>query len=123
MYLFLSYANALMTTLDKSETLDSVTTKSSEPVKKSVTEFRAINTVAEVKNLNSKALIDPYAANADNRILVYSFITGNGTTHENYHDDYEHGAGRRPLQHERENHIPNSVLVITRWIGEGHIGP
>lgn len=124
---FLSNADALMITPEDTETLDSVATKSSEPVKKNGSEFLAIgarvNTVAEVKNLYSKVLIDPYAASADNRILVYRLITEDGTTHENYHDDYEHGAGRRLLRHMRENHIQNAAFVITRWMGEGHIGP
>ena len=124
---FLSNADALMITPEDTETLDSVATKSSEPVKKNSSEFLAIgarvNTVAEVKNLYSKVLIDPYAASADNRILVYRLITEDGTTHENYHDDYEHGAGRRLLRHMRENHIQNAAFVITRWMGEGHIGP
>ena len=51
-----------------------------------------VSTVAEVKNLYSKILIDPYAASADNRILMYRFVTDDVTTHENYHDDYEHGT-------------------------------
>ena len=51
-----------------------------------------VSTVAEVKNWYSKILIDLYAASADNRILVYRFVTDYVTTHENYHDDYEHGT-------------------------------
>ena len=83
-----------METPEETETLDSVKTKSSKPVWGS--EFLAIgaqvSTVAEVKNLYSKILIDPYAASADNRILMYRFVTDDVTTHENYHDDYEHGT-------------------------------
>ena len=64
-----------MITPEESKTLDSVATKSSEPVKKNGSEFLAIsarvNTVAEVKNFYSKVLISPYAASVDNRILVY----------------------------------------------------
>ena len=94
-------------TPEETETLDSVKTKSSKPVWGS--EFLAISaqvsTVAEVKNLYSKIIIDPYVASADNRILVYRFVTDDATTHENYHDDYEHGTGRRLRRHTRETHI------------------
>ena len=52
-----------MVTPEETKTLDSLTTKSSEPVEKSGSEFLAIvarvSTVAEVKNLYSKVLTDP----------------------------------------------------------------
>lgn len=73
--------------------------------------------------MNSKIIIDPYADSSDNRILVYKFVTDYGITHENYYDNYEHGAESRYLRHMRETHIQNAAFVITRWMGEGHIGP
>ena len=114
-----------MVTPEETETIDSITAKSSKPVKKG-SEFLTIgarvSTVAGVKNLYSKILINPYDASVDNHILVYRFVTDNDTTHEIYHDDYEHGAGRRLLQHTREKHIQNAAFLITRWMRDGHIG-
>ncbi|XP_061195102.1 uncharacterized protein LOC133203309 [Saccostrea echinata] len=124
---FLSNADALLVTPEETEHLDSVETKNSDPIKKDGSEFMAfgarVKTVEDVKNMYSKVLIDPYAASADNRILVYRFSTVDGTVHENYHDDCEHGAGRRLLRYMRENQIHNTAFVITRWMGEVHIGP
>ena len=75
-----------MVTPEETETLQNPRNQS-----KTGSEFLTISarvsTVAEVKNLYSKILIDPYDASADNRILVYSFVTDDDTTHENYHDE------------------------------------
>ncbi|XP_061188024.1 uncharacterized protein LOC133196101 [Saccostrea echinata] len=124
---FLSNADVLLVTPEETEHLVSVETKNSDPIKKDGSEFMAfgarVKTVEDVKNMYSKVLIDPYAASADNRILVYRFSTEDGTVHENYHDDCEHGAGRRLLRYMRENQIHNTAFVITRWMGEAHIGP
>ncbi|XP_062583120.1 protein IMPACT-like [Saccostrea cucullata] len=124
---FLTNADALLVTAEETEHLDSVEIKNSEPIKKDGSEFIAfgarVKTVDAVKNMYSKVLIDPYAASADNRILVYRFVTEDGTLHENYHDDSEHGAGRKMLRYMRENNIQNAAFIITRWTGDAYIGP
>ena len=73
----------------------------------------------DVKTTNKQT----YAASAYHCILLYRFIMDDGTTHENYHDDYENGPGRWLQRHMRENHIQSAVFVITRRIQEGHIVP
>ncbi|XP_062598059.1 protein IMPACT homolog [Saccostrea cucullata] len=124
---FLTNADALLVTAEETEHLDSVEIKNSDPIKKDGSEFMAfgarVKTADAVKNMYSKVLIDPYAASADNRILVYRFVTEDGALHENYHDDSEHGAGRKMLRYMRENNIQNAAFVITRWTGDAHIGP
>jgi putative IMPACT (imprinted ancient) family translation regulator len=54
---------------------------------------------------------------------VYRIRTENDKIIENYHDDDEHGAGRRLLRYMQENAIINAAIVVTRWMGDGHIGP
>ncbi|XP_062582155.1 protein IMPACT homolog [Saccostrea cucullata] len=124
---FLTNADALLVTPEETEHLDSVEIKNSDPIKKDGSEFMAfgarVKNVDDVKKMYSKVLIDPYAASADNRILVYRLSTENGTVHENYHDDSEHGAGRKMLRYMKENNINNAAFVITRWMGDAHIGP
>ena len=65
---FLSNTEALMVTPEETETLQNPRNQS-----KTGSEFLTIgawvSTVAEVKNLYSKILIDPYDASADNRIF------------------------------------------------------
>ncbi|XP_062584571.1 uncharacterized protein LOC134246255 [Saccostrea cucullata] len=84
---FLTNADALLVTPEETEHLDSVEIKNSDPIKKDSSEFMAfgarVKTVDGVKNMYSKVLIDPYAASADNRILVYRFSTEDCTVHEN----------------------------------------
>lgn len=98
-----------------------------DPVVKDGPEFSAIgvivHTVEDVQNMYRKVCIDPYAAAANSRILVYRFRREDGKTVENYHDDDEHGAGRRFLRYMQESEIHNSAFVVTRWMGDGHIGP
>lgn len=65
--------------------------------------------------------IDPYVASVDSRIFIYRFKE-QWKLIENYHDDGEHGAGRRLLKYMKENQIMNVAIVVTRWMGE-QIGP
>ena len=71
-----------------------------------------------------KVCVDPYEASANSRILVYKIQRAdNGQTVANYHDDDEHGAGRRLLRYMQDNSIVNTVVVVMRWIGNRHTGP
>ena len=96
-----------------------------EPIERDGSEFSAVGakvkTVEDVRNVYRKICIDPYAASANSRILVYR--VDNGKLVENYHDDDEHGAGRRLLRYMQENSIINAAIVVTRWMGDRHIGP
>lgn len=120
-------ADALQITPEQTQDLDSFEVKSTDPVVKDGSEFSAIgaivHTVEDVQNMYRKVCIDPYAAAANSRILVYRIRREDGKIVENYHDDDEHGAGRRLLRYMQENEIHNSAIVVTRWMGAGHIGP
>lgn len=119
-------ANALQITQEQTQDLDSFEVKSTDPVVKDGSEFSAIgaivHTAEDVQNMYRKVCIDLYAA-ANSRILVYRFKREDGKIAENYHDDNEHDAGRRLLRYMQENEIHNSAFVVTRWMGDGHIGP
>lgn len=120
-------ADALQITPEQTQDLDSFEVKSTDPVVKDGPEFSAIgvivHTVEDVQNMYRKVCIDPYAAASNSRILVYRFRREDGKTVENYHDDDEHGAGRRFLRYMQESEIHNSAFVVTRLMGDGHIGP
>ncbi|XP_062602803.1 protein IMPACT homolog [Saccostrea cucullata] len=109
----------------KTQKLDDITIKSVDPVRKNGSEFFAIgsevDSVESVQDFYKKACIDPYVASVDSRILVYRFRENDKVT-ENYHDDGEHGAGRRLLKFMQDNQIIYAAFVVTRWMGE-HIGP
>lgn len=121
----LTNADVLQIDPSKTEKLDEIVTKSAEPIKKNGSEFYAIgskvNSGESVMNFYQKVCIDPYVASVDSRILVYRFEE-RGKVTENYHDDGEHGAGRRLLKYMRDNQIINAAFIVTRWMGE-HIGP
>lgn len=111
-------ADALQITPEQTQDLDSFEVKSTDPVVKDGPEFSAIgvivHTVEDVQNMYRKVCIDPYATAANSRILVYRFRREDGKTVENYHDDDEHGAGRRFLRYMQESEIHNSAFVVTR---------
>ncbi|XP_078329832.1 uncharacterized protein LOC111132195 [Crassostrea virginica] len=121
-------SDALQITPDEIQRLDEIPIKSTEPVVQDGSEFSAVGakvqSIEDVRNVYRKVCVDPYAASANSRILVYRIQRAdNGQTVENYHDDDEHGAGRRLLRYMQENSIINTVVVVTRWMGNGHIGP
>lgn len=60
----------------------------------------------QAQNFYKKVCIDPYVASVDSRILIYRFQE-QGKLIENYHDDGEHGAGRRLLKYMQENQVMN----------------
>jgi putative IMPACT (imprinted ancient) family translation regulator len=113
--------------IDTTETegMDEIVTKNIEPIQRNGSEFSGIGAkvdyIDSVQNFYKKVCIDPYVASVDSRILVYRF-RNQGKIIENYHDDYEHGAGRRLLKYMQENQIMNAAIVVTRWMGE-HVGP
>ena len=121
----LTNADVLQIDPSKTEKLDEIVTKSAEPIKKNGSEFYAIgskvNSGESVMNFYQKVCNDPYVASVDRRILVYRFEE-RGKVTENYHDDGEHGAGRRLFKFMRDNQIINAAFIVTRWMGE-HIGP
>eukprot|EP00105_Crassostrea_gigas_P007770 XP_011422110.1 PREDICTED: protein IMPACT homolog [Crassostrea gigas] len=121
----LSNAAVLKIDQTESEQLDDIVTMNTEPIQKNGSEFYATGTkvgsVNQAQNFYKKVCIDPYVASVDSRILIYRFME-QGKLIENYHDDGEHGAGRRLLKYMRENQIMDVAIVVTRWMGE-HIGP
>uniref|UniRef100_K1Q9C7 IMPACT-like protein n=1 Tax=Magallana gigas TaxID=29159 RepID=K1Q9C7_MAGGI len=120
-------ADALQITPEQTQDLDSFEVKSTDSVVKDGSEFHSIgaivHTVEDVQNMYRKVCIDPYSSAPNSRILVFRFRREDGKIVENYHDDDEHGAGRRLLRYMQENEIHNSAFVVTRWMGGGHIGP
>lgn len=100
------------------QSLDDVFVVSTEPVQKDRYEFMAIGAIIqstdEALNIYKKTSIDPYAAE--------SWYTG-GKIIEKYHDDREHGAGRRLLRYLNDNRTIDVAIVVTRWMGHSHIGP
>lgn len=123
---FLSNAAVLQIDSADTENMDEIVTKSTTPIQKNGSEFSGIgskvDSISSVKNFYKKVCVDPYVASVDSRILVYRFRSDQGKVIENYHDDNEHGAGRRLLRYMQENQIMDAAIVITRWMGE-HIGP
>lgn len=123
----ISSADALQISSEEYQSLDDVVVVSTEPVQKDGSEFMAvganIQSSDEALNIYKKTSIDPYAASCDSRILVYRFRDQSGKTIENYHDDREHGAGRRMLRYLQDNRINDVAIVLTRWMGRSHIGP
>ncbi|XP_062585845.1 uncharacterized protein LOC134247508 [Saccostrea cucullata] len=121
----LTSADVLQIESSETQKLDDIPTKSVDPVRKNGSEFFAIgsevDSVESVQNFYKKACIDPYVASVDSRILVYRFRENDKVT-ENYHDDGEHGAGRRLLKFMQDNQIFNAAIIVTRWMGD-HIGP
>lgn len=120
-------SNAAVLKIDQTESdqLDDIVTMNTEPIQKNESEFYATGTkvgsVNQAQNFYKKVCIDPYVASVDSRILIYRFME-QGKLIENYHDDGEHGAGRRLLKYMRENQIMDVAIVVTRWMGE-QIGP
>lgn len=123
----ISSADALQISSEEYQSLDDVVVVSTEPVQKDGSEFMAvganIQSSDEALNIYKKTSIDPYAASCDSRILIYRFCDQSGKTIENYHDDREHGAGRRMLRYLQDNRINDVAIVLTRWMGRSHIGP
>nr|XP_011422110.2 protein IMPACT homolog [Crassostrea gigas] len=119
--------NAAVLKIDQaeSEQLDDIVTMNTEPIQKNGSEFYSTGTkvgsVNQAQNFYKKVCINPYVASVDSRILIYRFMEQKKLI-ENYHDDGEHGAGRRLLKYTRENQIMEVAIVVTRWMGE-HIGP
>nr|XP_022290592.1 uncharacterized protein LOC111102232 [Crassostrea virginica] len=116
--------------------MDSVTTTSSEQVKETGSQYSRGQKL--VHQSPRRSLLLPVTASAVLSARGFAshaevwvsesqprqtFIMDDGTTHENYHDDYENGPGRWLQRHMRENHIQSAVFVITRRIQEGHIVP
>ncbi|KAK3093349.1 hypothetical protein FSP39_014330 [Pinctada imbricata] len=81
-----------------------------------------VRSIDDVQNLYRKVCILPDSASSDHRILVYRFKDEARKLTENYHDDGEHGAGRRLLQYMRDNEMCNIAVVISKWNGERKIG-
>ena len=105
-------SDALQITPDEIQRLDEIPIKSTEPVVRDGPEFSAvgakIQSIEEVRNVYRKVFIDPYAASANNRILLYRVQRAdNRQTVEKYHDDDIHGAGRRLLRYMQET--PSSI--------------
>ena len=121
----LSNADVLQIDTSETEGMDEIVTKNIQPIQKNGSEFSGIgakvNSIDSVQNFYKKVCVDTYVASVDSRILVYRF-RNQGKIIENYHDDYEHGAGRRLLKYMQENQIMDAAIVVTRWMGE-HIGP
>lgn len=123
----ISSADTLQISAEEYQSLDDVLVVSTDPVQKDGSEFMAIGaniqSTDEALNVYKKASIDPYAASCDSRILVYRFRDQSGKIIESYHDDREHGAGRRLLRYFHDNRINDVAIVVTRWMGHSHIGP
>ena len=120
-------SDALQITSEETQALDEIQITSVDPIIRDGSEFSAAGakaqTTDEVRDIYRKICVDPYVASANSRILVYRIRAENDKIIENYHDDDEHGAGRRLLKYMQENAIINAAIVVTRWIGDGHIGP
>ena len=61
-------------------------------------------------------------AKATHNIFSYRIKSANGIR-EYYEDDGEYGAGRRLMELMRQNDITNTLLCVTRWYGDKHMGP
>lgn len=125
----ISSADALQISPEETDSLDEVFTECTDPVQKHGSEFVAIGTkiktIDDAHNLYKKVSIDPYAASTDSKIFVYRLRGEHGKITENYHDDREHGAGRRLLRYFHDNQIYDVAVVVTRWmpLGDSHMGP
>lgn len=59
---------------------------------------------------------------ATHNVYAYRFVSSDGTIHEGYDDDGEHGAGRQLLRTLADNDVKNALVVVLRWYGS-KIGP
>ena len=97
-------SDALQITPDEIQRLDEIPIKSTEPVVQDGSEFSAVGakvqSIEDVRNVYRKVCVDPYAASANRRILLYRIQRAdNGQTVENYNYHDEHEAGRRLLRY------------------------
>ena len=125
----LTNSEVLQITQDQVESLETVQKESTDIVRAPHgAEFFAtgakVQSVAETQSLYKQVCLDPFSASANHRILVYRFKDNESDKIcENYHDDGEHGAGRRLLTYMKDNQILNTAIVVTKWSGSKHIGP
>ena len=66
--------------------------------------------------------MDTRVAGASHNSYAYRLKAPTGVI-EHYDDDGEFGAGRRILETLRRDDIDNTLVCVTRWLGETHIGP
>nr|XP_034331360.1 uncharacterized protein LOC105331972 [Crassostrea gigas] len=59
---------------------------------------------------------------ATHNVYAYRFVSSDGTIHEGFDDDGEHGAGRQLLRTLTDNEVKNALVVVSRWYGS-KIGP
>uniref|UniRef100_K1QFM4 IMPACT-like protein n=1 Tax=Magallana gigas TaxID=29159 RepID=K1QFM4_MAGGI len=59
---------------------------------------------------------------ATHNVYVFRFVSSDGTIHEGFDDDGEHGAGRQLLRTLTDNEVKNALVVVSRWYGS-KIGP
>lgn len=59
---------------------------------------------------------------ATHNVYAYRFVSSDGTIHEGFDDDGEHGAGRQLLRTLTDNEVKNALVVMSLWYGS-KIGP
>ena len=78
-----------------------------------------VENVEDVRRAYLSVCCDPETASADHRVLAYRFTDSHGKMHESYHDDSDHGTGRRILNIMRDNDISNAAMVVSRCRSKG----
>ena len=122
----LSNADILQITSEEKDGLEKVELVSTGPTVRKGSSFFAsgarVTSAEEVNDVYKKVCLDLDSASSNHRILVYRFMDQDSHEHCGYHDDGEHGAGRRLLRYMEDNGIMDTAVVVTRWFGGTHIG-